>query len=243
MSDENTKDDSLQPSWAAHELFALGLTLVLAVWVVSKYGKESRPGSLTTERDEARAAKRAELAAADADALNNFATVDAERKFYRLPIVNAMSATVAKMNAESGDFHNNLIARSESAAGLAVATNDTDLSDPKLISEGKTLWQTKICFTCHQVDPAIPAPAGLALGAPKFIGDFWGKEREVHKGLGGPIEKVSMDESYFIESVRKPMDKVVKGALAPMPPTVPINDEELMALLAYVKSLSKKEVE
>ena len=50
-----------------------------------------------------------------------------------------------------------------------------------------------------------------------------------------------MDESYFIESVRKPMDKVVKGALAPMPPTVPINDEELMALLAYVKSLSKKE--
>jgi len=154
-----------------------------------------------------------------------------------------MSATVAKMNAESGGFHNNLVARSESAAGLAVATNDTDLSDPKLISEGKTLWQTKICFTCHQVDPAIPAPAGLALGAPKFIGDFWGKEREVHKGLGGPIQKVSMDESYFIESVRKPMDKVVKGALAPMPPTVPINDEELMALLAYVKSLSKKEEE
>ena len=243
MSEENNNEDSLQPSWAAHELFALGLTLVLAVWVVSNYGKESRPVSLTTERDEARAAKRAELAAADEEALNNFAIVDAERKFYRLPIVNAMSATVAKMNAESGDFHTNLVARSESAAGLAVATNDTDLSDPKLISEGKTLWQTKICFTCHQIDPAIPAPAGLALGAPKFIGDFWGKEREVHKGLGGPIEKVSMDEPYFIESVRKPMDKVVKGALAPMPPTVPINDEELMALLAYVKSLSKKEGE
>lgn len=243
MSDEKNRDDSLQHSWAAHELFALVLTLVLAVWVVSKYGKESRPVSLTTERDEARASKRAELAAADADALNNFATVDAERKFYRLPIVNAMSATVAKMNSESGDFHNNLVARSESAAGLAVATNDIDLSNPELIGEGKILWQTKICFTCHQVDPAIPAPAGLALGAPKFIGDFWGKEREVHKGLGGPIEKVSMDESYFIESVRKPMDKVVKGALAPMPPTVPINDDELMALLAYVKSLSKKEEE
>ena len=243
MSDEKNRDDSLQPSWAAHELFALALTLVLAVWVVSKYGKESRPVSLTAERDEARASKRAELAAADADALNNFATVDAERKFYRLPIVNAMSATVAKMNSESGDFHNNLVARSESAAGLAVATNDIDLSDPELIGEGKILWQTKICFTCHQVDPAIPAPAGLALGAPKFIGDFWGKEREVHKGLGGPLEKVSMDESYFIESVRKPMDKVVKGALAPMPPTVPINDDELMALLAYVKSLSKKEEE
>ena len=65
MSEENNNEDSLQPSWAAHELFALGLTLVLAVWVVSNYGKESRPVSLTTERDEARAAKRAELAAAD----------------------------------------------------------------------------------------------------------------------------------------------------------------------------------
>ena len=57
MSDESNKEDSLQPSWAAHELFALGLTLVLAVSVVSRYGKESRPVSLTTERDEARAAR------------------------------------------------------------------------------------------------------------------------------------------------------------------------------------------
>ena len=55
MSEENNNEDSLQPSWAAHELFALGLTLVLALWVVSNYGKESRPVSLTTERDEARA--------------------------------------------------------------------------------------------------------------------------------------------------------------------------------------------
>ena len=36
------------------------------------------------------------------------------------------------------------------------------------------------------------------------------------------------------------MDWVLKGALAPMPPTIPINDEELKALIAYVKSLSKK---
>ena len=243
MSDENTKDDSLQPSWAAHELFALGLTLVLAVWVVSKYGKESRPVSLTTERDEARAAKRAELAAADDDALGNFGVVDADRKVYRMPIANAMRATVDQLAAKSDEFHKDLVARSEKAAGLAVATDGIDLSDPDLIVQGKTLFQTKICFTCHQVDSAVPAPAGLALKAPIFLSEFWGAEREVHKGFGGPITTVKFDEAYFIESVRKPLDKVVKGALSPMPPPPPITDEELTALMAYVKSLSKKEEE
>jgi len=114
-------------------------------------------------------------------------------------------------------------------------------ADENLITQGKTLFQTKICFTCHQVDPAVPAPAGMALKAPTFLGDFWGKEREVHKGLGGPIIKVKLDESYFIESLKKPLDKVVKGALAPMPPPPPVTDAEIKALLAYVKSLSKAE--
>ena len=114
-------------------------------------------------------------------------------------------------------------------------------ADENLITQGKTLFQTKICFTCHQVDPAVPAPAGMALKAPTFLGDFWGKEREVHKGLGGPIIKVKLDDGYFIESLKKPLDKVVKGALAPMPPPPPVTDAEIKALLAYVKSLSKAE--
>ena len=114
-------------------------------------------------------------------------------------------------------------------------------ADENLITRGKTLFQTKICFTCHQVDPAVPAPAGMALKAPTFLGDFWGKEREVHKGLGGPIIKVKLDDEYFIESLKKPLDKVVKGALAPMPPPPPVTDAEIKALLAYVKSLSLAE--
>ena len=114
-------------------------------------------------------------------------------------------------------------------------------ADENLVTQGKTLFQTKICFTCHQVDPAVPAPAGMALKAPTFLGDFWGKEREVHKGLGGPIIKVKLDDEYFIESLKKPLDKVVKGALAPMPPPPPVTDAEIKALLAYVKSLSSAE--
>ena len=62
-------------------------------------------------------------------------------------------------------------------------------------------------------------------------------------GFGGKVVKVKMDEKYFIESVKMPMVKVVKGALVPMPPPPPpITDEDIAALMAYVKSLSKPQV-
>ena len=121
------------------------------------------------------------------------------------------------------------------------------LADEALIAKGKLLYQTKICFTCHQADPAIPSPAGLALNAPKFIGDFWGKEREVQLDKdpttlpfepSGKFEKVKLDDKYFLESVEKPMLKVVKGSIPGMAP-LPTTKEERAALLAYVKSLHK----
>ena len=143
--------------------------------------------------------------------------------------------------------------------GVAAATPDEHAEqpepkpepkpDPKLIAEGKVLFQTKICFTCHQTDPAVPAPAGLALKATKFIGDFWGKEREVLLDgdpktpllfePGGKTVKVKLDEAYFMESVEKPFAKIVKGAIPGMAP-LPTTPEERQALLAYVQSLSKK---
>ena len=53
-----------------------------------------------------------------------------------------------------------------------------------------------------------------------------------------PWRRIS--DKYFVESVKKPLDKVVKGALAPMPPPPPpITDDDIKALMAYVKSLSK----
>jgi mono/diheme cytochrome c family protein len=121
-----------------------------------------------------------------------------------------------------------------------LVTVSVRADEKELIAKGKTLFLTKICFTCHQTDPAVPSPAGVALKAPTFIGEFWGKERAVALGFGGKVVKVKMDEKYFIESVKMPMAKVVKGALVPMPPPPPpITDEDIAALMAYVKSLSK----
>ena len=124
----------------------------------------------------------------------------------------------------------------------ALVTVSVRADEKELVAKGKVLIMTKICFTCHQTDPAVPAPAGLALRAPKFVGEFWGTEREVALGLGGKVVKVKLDDKYFVESVKLPMAKVVKGALVPMPPPPPpITDEDIAALMAYVKSLSKPE--
>ncbi len=129
------------------------------------------------------------------------------------------------------------------AAAPTVSLKESELDDPKLIAKGKELFMTKICFTCHQTDPNVPAPAGLALNAPKFMGAFWGKEHEVHDGVKtdgsmGPVIKIKMDAPYFFESVRTPNAKVVKGAIPAMVP-LPTTDDEIKALMAYVKSLSK----
>ncbi|MEC7881466.1 MAG: cytochrome c [Verrucomicrobiota bacterium] len=168
------------------------------------------------------------------------AVINKEKKIISLPIKTAVSR-VAELGKE--EARKELIERSVAKDGKYEAPKDVskvDLSNPALIAQGKVLFQTKTCFTCHQVNPSIPAPAGMAIKAPTFIGDFWGKEREVHIGFQGPIQKVVRNEEYFIESIKQPMAKVAKGALAPMvlAPGL-VNDEEVLALMAYVKSLSK----
>jgi hypothetical protein len=238
--------DAVRPSWAAHELAALALTVVLAVWVVAQWGAAVQP-QRNTERDEKRAATLAELRSADEDVLDSFGVVDEPLKRYRIPIQNAMTL-VAELGANN--IAKEVAERTAPPADLKLVeipdpdflADESELDDPDLIAQGKTLFLTKICFTCHQNDPAVPAPAGLALGAPKFIGDFWGKERLVHKGLGGPLERVVMGPGYFAESVSAAGSglRVLKGALTPMPPPPPVTDEEVKALMAYVRSLSQK---
>ena len=187
-----------------------------------------------------RLSKKEKINNASESKLAGNAVVNKEKKIVSLPISTALSkvATLGKIEARK-----ELIKRSIEKDGKYEPPKDVskvDLSDPTLIAQGKVLFQSKTCFTCHQVDPAVPAPAGMAIKAPVFVGDFWGKEREVHIGYQGPIQKVIRNEEYFIESVMQPMAKVAKGALAPMviAPGL-VNNEEVIALMAYVKSLSK----
>ncbi|MCH2379209.1 MAG: cytochrome c, partial [Pedosphaera sp.] len=122
-------------------------------------------------------------------------------------------------------------------AAMGLAGN-LSAADAELIGKGKALFQTKICFTCHEVAGGPAALAGVAMKAPKFEGNFWDKERTVTLGFGGEDAKAKFDEAYFIESIRQPLAKVLKSAAAPMPPPPAVNDDEMKALIAYVKSLS-----
>ena len=236
MSDEYFNHDG-----EGSGFFALILLLVfmLGGFVVARVHE---PGQdIGAAAAKARLAKREKIEAGASAKLAGYSLVSKEKGVVSLPIDTAL-AKVAKLGKGTRAA---LVERSIAKDGKYVApkpvdVSGVDLADPALIAKGKILFMTKTCFTCHQTDPAIPAPAGLAVKSPQFIGDFWGKEREVHIGYLGPIQKVVLNEEYFIESVSQPLAKVAKGALVPMTfdPNL-VNDEEILALMAYVKSLSK----
>ena len=237
MSDEYYNHDS-----EGSGFFGLILLLVfmLGGFMVARVHEPGQ--AIGTDAAKARLAKREKIEAGATAKLAGYSVVNAEKRFVSLPVESAL-AEVAELGSEK--TRNELVERSIAKDGKyeapkSVDVSGTDLADPALVAKGKVLFMTKTCFTCHQTDPAIPAPAGLAIKSPQFIGEFWGKEREVHIGFQGPIQKVVLNEQYFIESVKQPLAKVVKGALAPMvlAPGL-VNDEEVLALMAYVKSLSK----
>ena len=217
--------------------------ILLAVFMLGGFvvARVHEPGqNIGADAAKARLAKLEKIEAGASAKLAGYSVVSKEKGIVSLPVDQAL-AKVAKLG--KGETRNELVERSIAKDGKYEPPKDVsavNLADPALIAKGRILFMTKTCFTCHQTDPAIPAPAGLAVKSPQFIGDFWGKEREVHIGFLGPIQKVVLNEEYFIESVSQPLAKVAKGALVPMTfdPNL-VNDEEILALMAYVKSLSK----
>jgi cytochrome c oxidase subunit II len=95
-----------------------------------------------------------------------------------------------------------------------------------LSASGEKIFAELGCATCHRTDTQGRGP--------NLMGVF-----------GGPVlledgRTVSADENYIRESILDPGAKVVKG-FKPVMPTFQglISEEQLNALIAYVKSLSK----
>jgi cytochrome c oxidase subunit II len=90
---------------------------------------------------------------------------------------------------------------------------------------GAKLFQEKACFTCH-----LSTPGGIG----PILANVPGHEIELASG-----EKVIADDGYLRESILTPMAKVVKG----YPPAMPtfqgqLSEEQVMALIAYIKSMA-----
>lgn len=99
-------------------------------------------------------------------------------------------------------------------------------SEGSLAQKGQKLFQDLACVSCH-------APDGTGRG-PKLEGVYGS---EVHLANG---TTVLADENYIRESILNPQAKLVAG-YQPQMPTFQglVNEEGVMALLEYVKSMRK----
>ena len=94
---------------------------------------------------------------------------------------------------------------------------------------GRALAQSKGCVACHSVDGSTG------------VGPTW-------KGLFGKTEVMVddstalVDEAYLKAFIRNPMARAVKG-FAQVMPKIDLTDDELAALVAYIRSNGKAPVE
>ncbi|RUA16717.1 MAG: hypothetical protein DSY55_03545 [Clostridia bacterium] len=92
-------------------------------------------------------------------------------------------------------------------------------------SRGEALFQQWGCVGCH-IDVDTPV-------APTLHG-VYGKRVEMEDG-----SKIQADNAYIAESILDPHVRIVKGYAPLMPPSYKDNlsDEDVRALVAYIKSL------
>jgi len=92
-----------------------------------------------------------------------------------------------------------------------------------LVDKGRQLADSKGCVACHTID-----------GSPR-VGPTW-------KGLYGKNETMAdgstekVDEAYLRGFILDPQAKKVKG-FPPVMPKLPLTDEEVSALVAYIQTL------
>ncbi|MNZ98152.1 Cytochrome c [compost metagenome] len=102
------------------------------------------------------------------------------------------------------------------------STGEASSPGEDLVAQGQRLAGSLGCLVCHSVD------------GNKGVGPSW-------KGLYGKTEtladdtSVKVDEGYLKESVLHPNAQIVKGYAAVMP-AMALSDEELNALIAFIKS-------
>lgn len=112
---------------------------------------------------------------------------------------------------------------------LAGCGGSSGEQEDPLVARGAELYEEKACASCHTVD-------GSALVGPTWEGLF-GSEVKLADG-----STVTADEAYVRESMLQPSAKTVDGFQEGLMETVikpnSLDDEEVRALVAYIKSLS-----
>jgi cytochrome c oxidase subunit II len=96
------------------------------------------------------------------------------------------------------------------------------------VAAGQKLFSDLACNTCH-------LPAGQGQGRGPVLENLFGHTVELQTGA-----RVVADETYLRESILTPTTQVVAGFQPIMPPFQGlITEEQLLQLIAYIRSLSK----
>jgi len=117
---------------------------------------------------------------------------------------------------DPADYQAWLTAEAPAPAGVAAGGES-------LVAAGRALFEKNGCVTCHQPGSVLgPMLAGIV-----------GTSVTLQDG-----STVKVDEDYLRESILTPQAKVVKG-FAPVMPTFKgqLNEEQILQLIAYIKSL------
>jgi len=129
-----------------------------------------------------------------------------------------------------GTSHSDMIATvvvhppGEFESWLEEASNFLDRMTP--VEAGRMLFQARGCQQCHSVD-------GTSKTGPTMLGVFGRSEAMADGGT------VVADENYLRESILEPQARIVAG-YEPVMPTYQgrLKDEEITAIIEYLKSLS-----
>lgn len=110
-------------------------------------------------------------------------------------------------------------------ASATSGTSEAAAPTQSLADRGKDVATAKGCFACHTAD-------GTKKIGPTWKG-IWGKSEDLEGG-----RSVKVDENYIRKSITDPAVDVVKGFAPTMPPFKGlVTDDEINALVAYIKSL------
>jgi len=139
---------------------------------------------------------------------------------------SAMLSKVVVM--AEGQFEEWLVAEGEEVALLQAALEEGGDDEGALAALGKRLSTTKGCVACHSAD-------GSRLVGPSFKGVYGMSEVVI---VEGAEREIVVDDDYLRTSILEPNAHIVQGYQPLMPPQVGIvSDDEIEALIAYIKSL------
>lgn len=130
-----------------------------------------------------------------------------------------------------GDEHSSMLAvvkvvpPEEYDAAVLAATTLEQGEGETLEQFGEKVYKSFACNSCHNTDTTVKV-------GPAF-GGLFGRTEKLTDG-----STVTVDENYIRESIMEPNAKIVSGFTPQMPSFAgQINDEQMNALIAYIKSL------